>query len=172
VAITKNPFYFLWVGALGRVVVRHKGFVAGLSVAFGAVVLFSALRPSPTQSHTIVRQPEVLERRAIQPYQARLPERPPELPPNTSPSCPGVQMNVVLGPSFQEINPNGCFLYFRVDKGRIIISGPSFQTEVGPEGADLMGNVFNRARSKGGLANLRYINCSAPKRDMNSLDCR
>jgi hypothetical protein len=56
-AITKNPLYFLWVGALGRLAARHRGFVAGLCVAFGATAFFWFFaRPQSAPPVQIVRQ--------------------------------------------------------------------------------------------------------------------
>lgn len=93
------------------------------------------------------------------------------LPPNTSRSCSGSLKSVSLGQSNMEINPSGCFMYWRVETGRVILSGPVAQKEVGPEGGNFDGLTFYKARAATGTAQLRYLNCAAPKRDMSKVDC-
>ncbi len=103
------------------------------------------------------------------PYPTRVPET--AYAPNTSKSCPGVPMRTSLTTSFEEVNPHGCFSYWRVEDGRVILSGSITEKEVGPEGADLMGWTFYKARAKSGVAQFRYINCAGRKRDMAKVDC-
>jgi hypothetical protein len=93
------------------------------------------------------------------------------LAPNTTPTCSGVLTRVTLDSLQKEINPNGCFLYWKVDVGRVILSGPFGQKEVGTEPSDFDARIFYKARAKTGNAEMRYLLCSGPKSTMGTVDC-
>lgn len=93
------------------------------------------------------------------------------LAPNTSVSCPGLLTSVSLDEDGSEINPNSCYMFWKVDDGRVILSGYMGTKEIGPEPSEFDARIFQEARAKADTAAMRYILCAGPKRDLSRNDC-
>ena len=90
------------------------------------------------------------------------------LPPNTTQSCPGTLENLSLGSTDVEFNRPGCFVYPKVDTGRVILSGPLGEDELGPEGKSSPdARPMVKVRAKSGSASMRYILCAGQKTNPN-----
>ena len=93
-------------------------------------------------------------------------------PPPARVQCSGIAMPLVVGATPQEFNPGAiCFVYLRVDTGRIRFSGPNGSKVVGPEGGDFHGFPVSTAQAVSGSASMRYILCPGRKRSSGDWTC-
>lgn len=91
--------------------------------------------------------------------------------PNTSADCPGRLMVAHLDRIRRVINPNNCYMSWKVDAGRVILSGYMGTKEIGPEPSGFDARLFENAQAKYGTAIMRYVLCTGRKQDFSRNDC-
>ncbi|HVV39317.1 MAG TPA: hypothetical protein VHD31_03275 [Candidatus Paceibacterota bacterium] len=82
--------------------------------------------------------------------------------------------SVTLTPNqSKQINPDGYYVYPRVDYGSVELSGPGGSMSLGPDGADFQPYLVTTVQADGGGASMRYILCPGPKtkEGMSRWDC-
>jgi hypothetical protein len=156
--VTKNPDYYLWVGALFKWAARHKGFVAGLCVGIiGLTVIWNVTGRSPVPAPPPVLTDRTTSSRA----------------PNSSEQCPGKFSPLTwLTEDKQIFNPYGCYVYWKPDiVGTIVLSNSSTEREITAGPSPPAAFTAYEVRAKNGKAAWQYLLCLGPKKDMTTNDC-